>query len=93
MEEDFDRAEDPLAAKFAANVRLQTGGLTVHAQKPGKRLQRRQRLPWRAQYTKMEVEAMEPGIAMLLYGLQIVHGDYRITTDQRPMPLDEIAPC
>jgi hypothetical protein len=62
----------------------------VHAQKPGKRLQRRQRLPWRAQYTKMKAEAVEPGIALLLYGLQIMHGDYRITTDQRPVTMDEI---
>jgi len=40
VEEDFDRTENPLAAKFAANVRLQTGRLTVYAQRPGKRLQR-----------------------------------------------------
>jgi hypothetical protein len=39
----------------------------------------------------MKAEAVEPGIAILLYGLQVLHGDYRITTDQRPMPLDEIA--
>jgi len=84
VEEDFHRADDPLTAEFAANVRLQIWRFAVHAQKPGKRLQCCQHLPWRAQYTKVQVKAVKAGIPiMLLYGVQVVHGDNRITTDQR----------
>ena len=63
--EDFHRADDPLAAEFTANVRLQIRRFAVHAHKPSKRLQRRQHLPRRPQNTQVQVEAVKAGILML----------------------------
>jgi hypothetical protein len=52
-EEDFNRAQDPLTVEFAANVRLQIWRFAVHPQKPGKRLQPCQHLPWRRTSAKL----------------------------------------
>ena len=62
----------------------------MHAQKPGKRLQRHQHLSRRTQYTKVQVNTVEAGIPMLLYSVQVVHRDDWITTDQRPVAMDKI---
>ena len=36
------------------------------------------------------MNAVEAGVPMLLYGVQVVHGDNWITTDQRPVTMNEI---
>jgi hypothetical protein len=81
VEEDFDGTEKPLAAKLAANVRLQMWRLAVFTQKARKYLQGRQRLSWRTLYPEVQMEAVEACSPTLLDGLHIVHCNDRITAD------------
>src|SRR6516162_6806234 len=65
--------------------------MPVSAQKPGKCLQRSQRLAWRSQYAEVQVEAVKVVTAVLLDRFHVMHRDDRITADQRPVTMNEIA--
>ena len=83
MQDDLDRADNPLAAKVPANFRFQIDRLAMGGEKPSKRLQRQQGLLFGTKKPQMQAEAMEPGSSAFAKRRKVMHDDCRTLAYQR----------
>src|SRR5262249_25073624 len=91
MQDDLDRADNAFAAKVPTNICFQIDRLAMGPEKPGKRLQRQERLLFGTKKAQMEPEAMEPGGPIQPKQIQVMHGYDGILTDKvRVATTDEL---